>query len=116
MDSLIKNPFLLWLVISAAVGAIAWTFLRKELRTKAVLYSSFLIACFVSMWPVEEKIKLGLDLKGGLHLVLRVSTDDALRATVGDAVTEAAADLNRAGMTTAKVAGADATSLDVTSV
>ena len=63
MDSLTKNPLLLWLVISVAVGALAWTFLRKELRTKAILYSSFLIACFVSMWPIQEKIKLGLDVE-----------------------------------------------------
>ena len=28
----------------------------------------------------SQKIKLGLDLKGGVHLVLRVQTDDALRS------------------------------------
>ena len=116
MDSLTNNPIVLWLVLSAVLAALAWTFLRKELRLKAVLYGSFLIACFASTWPLEQKIKLGLDLKGGLHLVLRVSTDDALRATVGDAVSEAAADLNRAGMTTAKVAGVDASSFEVTGV
>lgn len=116
MDSLTKNPFLLWLVISGVVGGLAWTFLRKELRTKAILYSSFLIACFVSMWPLDEKIKQGLDLKGGMHLVLRVATDDALRATVSDAVSLASSELTRAGMTTAKVTGADATSFDVTGI
>lgn len=104
MDSLTKNPFLLWLVISIAVGALAWTFLRKELRTKAILYASFLIACVVSMWPLQEKIRLGLDLKGGMHLVLRVSTDDALKATVSDAVSLAVSELGRAGMPGAKVA------------
>jgi preprotein translocase subunit SecD len=30
-------------------------------------------------WLVERQLKLGLDLKGGVHLVLRVQTDDALR-------------------------------------
>jgi preprotein translocase subunit SecD len=30
-------------------------------------------------WLVEKQLKLGLDLKGGVHLVLRVQTDDALR-------------------------------------
>src|SRR5437762_3982882 len=30
-------------------------------------------------WLTEKLIKLGLDLKGGVHLVLRVQTDDALR-------------------------------------
>jgi preprotein translocase subunit SecD len=113
MDSLTKNPFLLWLVISIAVGALAWTFLRKELRTKAIFYSAFLIACFVSMWPLEEKIKLGLDLKGGMHLVLRVSTDDALRATVSDAVSLASSELTRAGMPTAKVASSGVSTFSI---
>ena len=30
-------------------------------------------------WLAEKQLKLGLDLKGGVHLVLRVQTDDALR-------------------------------------
>src|SRR5262247_1850138 len=30
-------------------------------------------------WLREKQLKLGLDLKGGVHLVLRVQTDDALR-------------------------------------
>ena len=28
---------------------------------------------------MDKQLKLGLDLKGGVHLVLRVKTDDALR-------------------------------------
>lgn len=36
-------------------------------------------------WLMEKQLKLGLDLKGGVHLVLRVETDDALRRkTEGD--------------------------------
>jgi preprotein translocase subunit SecD len=30
-------------------------------------------------WLAEKQLKLGLDLKGGVHLVLRVETEDALR-------------------------------------
>src|SRR5262249_94239 len=30
-------------------------------------------------WLMDKQLKLGLDLKGGVHLVLRVETDDALR-------------------------------------
>src|SRR5882672_11421155 len=30
-------------------------------------------------WLQQKELKLGLDLKGGVHLVLRVETDDALR-------------------------------------
>ena len=32
-------------------------------------------------WLMDKTLKLGLDLKGGVHLVLRVQTDDALRLT-----------------------------------
>jgi preprotein translocase subunit SecD len=31
-------------------------------------------------WLIEKQLKLGLDLKGGVHLVLRVQTDDALKS------------------------------------
>src|SRR6266542_225072 len=31
-------------------------------------------------WLMDKQLKLGLDLKGGVHLVLRVETDDALRS------------------------------------
>jgi preprotein translocase subunit SecD len=30
-------------------------------------------------WLMDKQLKLGLDLRGGVHLVLRVQTDDALR-------------------------------------
>src|SRR5215217_2017520 len=32
-------------------------------------------------WLIGKLLKLGLDLKGGVHLVLRVQTEDALRVT-----------------------------------
>ena len=31
-------------------------------------------------WLKAKQLKLGLDLKGGVQLVLRVNTDDALRS------------------------------------
>jgi preprotein translocase subunit SecD len=33
----------------------------------------------IPSWLQQKQLKLGLDLKGGVHLVLRVQTDDALR-------------------------------------
>ena len=33
--------------------------------------------------PWREKIRLGLDLKGGIHLVLRVQSDDAVTELIG---------------------------------
>jgi preprotein translocase subunit SecD len=44
-------------------------------------------------WLKAKQLKLGLDLKGGVHLVLRVHTDEALKTsttTTGDQLREAA--------------------------
>ena len=37
-----------------------------------------------SLYPPGEKIKRGLDLSGGIHLVLQVQTDDAIKAELDD--------------------------------
>src|SRR5262245_43080356 len=92
MPPALENPYALWFVGSAALAGLAYAFVRTELRLRAILYGSFLIACIVTMWPPHEhdgqpgKIKLGLDLRGGIHLVLQVVVDDALNATTDDAV------------------------------
>jgi preprotein translocase subunit SecD len=52
-------------------------------RWRAVLYGSFLVACFAAIWPPHArngepgKIKLGLDLRGGTRLVLQVMPQGA---------------------------------------
>ncbi|HET7747098.1 MAG TPA: protein translocase subunit SecD, partial [Vicinamibacteria bacterium] len=95
MPAALANPFALWFLLSAVLAALAYKGLRKELRWKAILYGSFLIACAVAIWPPYDrgeekgKIRLGLDLKGGLHLVLQVMTDEALNVMVDDAVQDA---------------------------
>jgi len=35
---------------------------------------------------MKQKVKLGLDLQGGVHLVLQVVTDDAIRAETDNAI------------------------------
>src|SRR5438874_3644025 len=39
-----------------------------------------------SVAKMKQKIKLGLDLQGGVHLVLQVVTDDAIRAETDNAI------------------------------
>src|ERR1044072_782108 len=51
-------------------------------------------------WLMAKQLKLGLDLKGGVHLVLRVQTDDAIRAE-----TAAAAERPRAAGRTRTMPG-----------
>jgi len=59
--------------------------MTKNLRWKVLSIVAVLVLAAVSFWPPFDtaersgRIRLGLDLKGGVHLVLRVQTDDALR-------------------------------------
>ncbi|MHB8055264.1 MAG: protein translocase subunit SecD [Candidatus Aminicenantales bacterium] len=54
--------------------------MKKGLRWKTLLTLGILGLCVFLMLPLRDKIKLGLDLKGGVHLVLQVKTEDALNA------------------------------------
>ena len=49
------------------------------------------------MLPPDKRIHLGLDLKGGIHLVLQVNTQDAVRAEVDDAMERVRGDLTEKG-------------------
>ena len=46
----------------------------------AIIAAVTLLALYLC-YPIQDKIKLGLDLKGGIHLVMRVKTDDAVKAS-----------------------------------
>ena len=43
--------------------------------------------------PLSEKINLGLDLQGGMHIVLSVDTDKAIEGKIDNAVTQIRKDL-----------------------
>ena len=122
MPPALQNPFALWFVLTAAVVGLVYAFLRKELRVRAALYSAFLIACLVALWPPYErdgqpgKIRLGLDLRGGIHLVLQVMTDDALNAIIDDAVQTARDQTTRKGIAFAGAQRIDATSFSLEGV
>src|SRR5919108_3483375 len=122
MPPALQNPFVLWFVLTALLALGAYFWLRKELRVKAVLYGSFLIACLVAIWPPygrdgqPGKIRLGLDLRGGMHLVLQVVTDDALNARVDDAVQTARDQATRTAINFASAQRVDATSFSVEGV
>jgi preprotein translocase subunit SecD len=54
--------------------------MMKNLRWRLTLTVLVIAVAVFAFYPPEQKINLGLDLKGGVHLVLRVQTDDALRS------------------------------------
>jgi preprotein translocase subunit SecD len=52
--------------------------MRKRLGWKLILTILVVFLAIYLAFPLRDKIKLGLDLKGGIHLVLQVNTDDAI--------------------------------------
>jgi protein-export membrane protein SecD/preprotein translocase SecF subunit len=50
-----------------------------RVRTRVLVVAAVAALSLWAIYPPRETIKLGLDLNGGVHLVLRVKTDDALR-------------------------------------
>src|SRR5215467_967007 len=86
----------------------------KNLRWKFLTILAVTALAVFAFWPPQTRIKRGLDLQGGVHLVLKVKTDDAINLE-----TETAADQLRAALKTANVpvsavrqTGADAFAVD----
>ena len=52
----------------------------RTLLTRFLVIMAIIAIAAFQAYPPAESINLGLDLQGGMHLVLRVHTDDALKA------------------------------------
>src|SRR5579871_57713 len=64
----------------------------KNLRWKFLTILAVTAIAFAFFWPPWKKVHRGLDLQGGLHMILQVHTDDAVRLeteTTADQVREA---------------------------
>jgi preprotein translocase subunit SecD len=53
--------------------------MHKNLRWRVLLILAVIGLSIWAFYPPQQKVRLGLDLKGGVHMVLRVQTGDALR-------------------------------------
>jgi len=59
--------------------------MKRNLLWRGLLILAVLAISVAGALPLDKKINLGLDLQGGMHMVLQVHTEDALRAeTDGD--------------------------------
>src|SRR5687767_12631299 len=92
---------------------------EDERMNKSLLWRGLLILAVVaisaaSALPFGEKIKLGLDLEGGMHLVLRVETEDALRAERDKVMERLVQAAREDGLTTLGAQAVDDTSFAVT--
>ncbi|MCX6570239.1 MAG: protein translocase subunit SecD [Candidatus Aminicenantes bacterium] len=53
--------------------------MKKNLQWKVILSLAVIVGAIILAYPFnDKKIKRGLDLKGGIHLVLQVITDDSI--------------------------------------
>src|SRR5262245_11479337 len=119
MPSRVLSPWVVWFLLTAAMAAVARLAVRRELRARAVFYGSFLVGCLVVLWPPHPRgdtpgtIRLGLDLRGGMHLVLQVLVDGALEATVDDAAAAAGRQLADRGIPSVSARRVDTTAFEV---
>jgi preprotein translocase subunit SecD len=60
--------------------------MSKDIRWRVAVIVGVIAMSVWGFYPPSEKINLGLDLRGGVHLVMRVETDDALRRETETAV------------------------------
>lgn len=96
--------------------------MEKSIRTRVILYLIVIVICVVGIVGLPrtyqqlksnlgDRIHLGLDLKGGTHLVLQVHVDDAVKV-VTDEVTQRLRD----GLQNKKVAFSDLRETDDTRI
>lgn len=88
----------------------------KNLRWKLLTIAAVAAIGIFAIVPPAEKIKLGLDLKGGIHLVLKVNTDDALELESETASEQFRGELVDAGMTSATASVESNTAFVITGV
>ncbi len=63
--------------------------MTKNLQMRVFIILAVLAASLYFTFPLEKRVNLGLDLKGGMHLVLRVEMEKLAANAKSDAVTRA---------------------------
>ena len=90
--------------------------MSTNLRWKLI---SIVVITGLAVWaiyPPGERVRLGLDLKGGVHMVLRVQTDDALQVESETAAEQLDEQLSLDGIDVTSVVAVDPTTIHVEGV
>ncbi len=90
--------------------------MTSNLRWKLIAIFVVVALAVLAFYPTRDKVKLGLDLKGGVHLVLRVQTDDALKLETEMSGERLRDELSRQGIPVGAVTPQDARSFRVEGV
>jgi preprotein translocase subunit SecD len=81
----------------------------KNLRWRAVAILAVVAISIWGFYPPQKKVRLGLDLQGGVHLVLRVQTDDALRLDTETTMEQLRESVETKGLTNVTFSSVDPT-------
>jgi preprotein translocase subunit SecD len=90
--------------------------MKGNLLWRGLLILAVLALSLFSAYPLQEKLNLGLDLQGGIHLVLQVEVEDAVRSETTKDMDRLLQELRDSGMTGADASIESSTSFDVTGV
>ena len=83
--------------------------MNKNLRWRLIAIVAVIALAIWSFYPPASKVNLGLDLKGGVHMVMRVQTDAALRIETETTVERLRETLAKANVQYSKLEAADPT-------
>ena len=87
--------------------------MRRNLWLRIGLVVAVIAVCTWLLYPPKKTINLGLDLQGGLHLVLGVDVDQAIGSQVSRTGDTIKADLQKKGIGVSKVERRGATELEI---
>ena len=90
--------------------------MNRNVQWKLVTVIAVTVLSAAALYPPGERIRLGLDLEGGVHMVLRVQTDDALQVETETAGEQLGEQLELQGIMGASVVATDPTTIRVEGV
>jgi preprotein translocase subunit SecD len=82
-----------------------------DVRVRMTITIGGIALCSWLIYPLGQTINLGLDLKGGIHMVMRVRTDDAVKAEIDLTAERMRASLVEKGMTPGQAGGEGLTTI-----
>ena len=90
--------------------------MTKNLQWKLLAIIAVVALSALAAYPPQEQIRLGLDLEGGVHMVLRVQTDDALQLESETAAEQLGEQLSLQGIDVTSAVAVDPTTIRIEGV
>jgi preprotein translocase subunit SecD len=90
--------------------------MNKSLRWRILATLGVIALCIWTIYPPSQTVRLGLDLKGGVHLVLKVQTDDALKLETETEMERLREDMVAAGANAVTATALSTTDFQITGV